>query len=85
MTRPEGGPRTLFRKQSPWDKVRKPLPTVTQARATVRSGLVAAGTAVGVTAMSSAAPRTGRSRSSSEAHHDGVLRCGLRAGRQGRT
>lgn len=54
MTRPEGVSKVLFRKQSPWDKVRKPLSNVAPERSTVRSGLLAAGTAVGVTALSSA-------------------------------
>lgn len=54
MTRPEGVPRMLFRKQSAWDKVRRPLAARAPGQATVRSGLVAAGAAVGVTAVSSA-------------------------------
>jgi hypothetical protein len=44
----------LFRKQSGSDKVLEPLAGRAPRRATLRSGLLAAGTAAGVTAMSSA-------------------------------
>lgn len=39
----------MFRRKSTWDKVREPLVARTPDRATVRSGLVAAGAAAGVT------------------------------------
>jgi len=44
----------LFRKKSTWDKVKDPIAEHAPGKTTVRSGLVAAGVAVGVTALSSA-------------------------------
>jgi len=44
----------LFRRKSTWDRVREPLAARVPAKATVRGGLLAAGAAVGVTALSSA-------------------------------
>lgn len=44
----------LFRKKSAWEKVKAPVAARVPGRGTVRSGLVAAGTAAGITAVSSA-------------------------------
>ncbi len=44
----------LFRRKSTWDKVKEPLAGRAPDKATVRSGLLAAGVVAGVTALSSA-------------------------------
>ena len=43
-----------FRRKSTWDKVKDPIAARAPGRGTVKSGLLAAGAAVGITAVSSA-------------------------------
>lgn len=43
-----------FRRKSTWDKVKDPIASRAPGKGTVKSGLVAAGAALGITALSSA-------------------------------